>query len=162
MRKIVWNKVTWYSKLLAAIFFIFVIPVLTFKIGTEYAYTKILLQSFTIQSIPSAQVQSVNTSGVESGIFTHVTTVSPSCETQSACEERIYTGQIVIKAMDGKTVATTKVRKDGNFFALLSPGSYKVSPLSEVAMPSIDPVSVVVEKDSIIKKTIRFEIDQQS
>ena len=31
-----WNIVTWYSKLLAVIFFIGVLPVLTFYIGTQY------------------------------------------------------------------------------------------------------------------------------
>ena len=31
-----WNKVTWYSKLAAVIFFLGVLPVLTFYIGTQY------------------------------------------------------------------------------------------------------------------------------
>ena len=31
-----WNKVTWYSKLLSAIFLLGVVPVLTFYIGTQY------------------------------------------------------------------------------------------------------------------------------
>ena len=34
--KIVWNQVTWYSKLLAVILFVFVIPALTFYIGMQY------------------------------------------------------------------------------------------------------------------------------
>lgn len=35
-----WNKVTWYSKLLAVIFFIGVLPVWTFYIGVKYTETK--------------------------------------------------------------------------------------------------------------------------
>ena len=34
--KIKWNKYTWYSKMLAVIFFIGVMPVLSFYIGTQY------------------------------------------------------------------------------------------------------------------------------
>ncbi len=35
-----WNKVTWYSKLAAIIFFIGILPVLTFYIGTQYQEVK--------------------------------------------------------------------------------------------------------------------------
>jgi hypothetical protein len=38
-----WNKVTWYSRLLALILFLLVIPVLTFYIGTQYEKTVIVL-----------------------------------------------------------------------------------------------------------------------
>ena len=34
--KIKWNKYTWYSKMLAVVFFIGVMPVLSFYIGTQY------------------------------------------------------------------------------------------------------------------------------
>jgi hypothetical protein len=41
--KIIWNKVTWYSKLAALILFLIVIPCLTFYIGVKYGEVKILL-----------------------------------------------------------------------------------------------------------------------
>lgn len=37
--KIKWNEYTWYSKLLAAIFFIVILPAWTFYIGTQYQST---------------------------------------------------------------------------------------------------------------------------
>ncbi len=36
---IVWNKVTWYSKLIAVILFLLVIPAWTFYIGMQYQKT---------------------------------------------------------------------------------------------------------------------------
>ena len=38
--KIVFNKVTWYSKLAAVILFLIVVPVLTFYIGEQYGLLK--------------------------------------------------------------------------------------------------------------------------
>ncbi|MEA2715584.1 MAG: hypothetical protein QOG91_612 [Candidatus Parcubacteria bacterium] len=37
--KIVWNKVTWFSKLAAVIFFLLIVPILTFYIGRQYEKT---------------------------------------------------------------------------------------------------------------------------
>lgn len=165
-KKIVWNKVTWYSKLLAAIFFIFVVPLITFKIGTEYAYTRAQLKSYTV--VPNekgtkskGQTTIRQDANTESGIFAQVTTAI-SCAQKSACEEKPYTGQIIIKRVNGEIATMTEVRKDGSFFALLTPGSYTIIPVSDVPMPSIDPVSILIEQGRIAKKTIRFEINPQS
>ncbi len=38
-KKIKWTKVTWYSKLAALVFFIAVVPVITFTLGAEYQKT---------------------------------------------------------------------------------------------------------------------------
>lgn len=46
-----WNKVTWYSKLLAIILFIAVIPVWTFYLGTQYGEI-VILNSFVFNNIP--------------------------------------------------------------------------------------------------------------
>ncbi|MBX4198339.1 hypothetical protein KW782_03335 [Candidatus Parcubacteria bacterium] len=43
--KIKWDEYTWYSKCTAAIFFIIVLPLWTFYIGTQYQLTKDI-QSF--------------------------------------------------------------------------------------------------------------------
>jgi len=56
------NKVTWYSKLLAIILFIGVIPTLTFYIGTQYEKTRIFLETDqaalrSIRSVSDAQYQ---------------------------------------------------------------------------------------------------------
>lgn len=42
-KKLQWNEVTWYSKLLSIVFFIAVLPVLTFYIGREYERTEQIL-----------------------------------------------------------------------------------------------------------------------
>ena len=52
---IVWNKVTWYSKLLAAIFFIFVVPILTFYIGKEYERTRLAVEAYA--DVPYVQTE---------------------------------------------------------------------------------------------------------
>ncbi len=39
MTKIKWNKYTWYSKLLAIIFFLAVLPAWTFYVGMQYEKT---------------------------------------------------------------------------------------------------------------------------
>jgi hypothetical protein len=44
-----WNKVTWYSKLLAVILFIFVLPTWTFYLGSEYGQVKSIQNTSTIK-----------------------------------------------------------------------------------------------------------------
>jgi hypothetical protein len=43
--KIEWNRVTWYSKLLAVILFILVLPAWTFYLGMKYEETVIVVQA---------------------------------------------------------------------------------------------------------------------
>jgi hypothetical protein len=56
-----WNEYTWYSKLTAAIFFIGILPSLTFYIGTQYEEVVILYKTPVVTSV------SRETSNLENG-----------------------------------------------------------------------------------------------
>jgi hypothetical protein len=47
-----WNEYTWYSKLAALIFFIGVMPILTFYIGVQYEKTVQVLENTQYLVIP--------------------------------------------------------------------------------------------------------------
>lgn len=53
---IVFNKVTWYSKLAAVILFLLVVPALTFYIGTQYQLTKDVTSNVTVE-LPFVKVE---------------------------------------------------------------------------------------------------------
>lgn len=48
-----WNIVTWYSKLLAVIFFIIILPIWTFYLGMRYEEVVNVLSLFSNQTIPT-------------------------------------------------------------------------------------------------------------
>lgn len=52
--KIQWNEVTWYSKLFAILFFLGVVPSLSFYIGTQYELTRVSLQNLSLSYIPNS------------------------------------------------------------------------------------------------------------
>lgn len=51
--KIIWNEVTWYSKLAAVILFLVIVPCITFYIGFKYGEVKTLIQSSGYSEIVS-------------------------------------------------------------------------------------------------------------
>ncbi len=53
---IVFNKVTWYSKLAAVILFLLVVPTLTFYIGTQYQLTKDITSNVIVE-LPFVKVK---------------------------------------------------------------------------------------------------------
>ncbi len=53
---IVFNKVTWYSKLAAVILFLLVVPTLTFYIGTQYQLTKDITSNVIVE-LPFVKVE---------------------------------------------------------------------------------------------------------
>lgn len=62
MKKIEWHKVTWYSKTLAVVLFIFVLPTITFYIGEQYMKVK---QIAGMKSISS-------TNNIQQNIYPHL------------------------------------------------------------------------------------------
>ncbi len=57
-----WNRVTWYSKLLAAIFLLGVFPALTFYIGTQYERVLIDLKQENNHGFSVAQIRDISPS----------------------------------------------------------------------------------------------------
>ncbi len=150
---IIWNKVTWYSKLLAALFFIFVVPALTFYIGKQYEQTKDALKSAGVQTIP------IDRDGIEPMV------ASPSNSKTNAgsgifgsamIANEPFKGFISVRTSKGKPVTTTKIRENGRFFLLLEPGSYELNAVSNDPMPSTEPTDIAVEKNVIAKVIIQL------
>ena len=56
--KIVFNKVTWYSKLLAVFVFFVIIPAVSFYLGSYYEQTQILIKSIPAV-VPIQNIQKI-------------------------------------------------------------------------------------------------------
>lgn len=153
---IVWNKVTWYSKLLAAIFFIFVVPAVTFHIGKTYEATRIEIASYS-NPTSVTETDSINAMPQNMDLSTTASSVNSGIYGVALIGETPYAGHLAIKDMKGNVVTTTKTRTDGRFFLLLQPGNYEISAISSKPMPSIDPTDVAVQKGTIARITMQFK-----
>ena len=60
--KIVFNKVTWYSKLLAVFVFFVIVPLVSFYLGSYYEQTKIIIRN--INEIAPVQ-KTINTKPID-------------------------------------------------------------------------------------------------
>jgi hypothetical protein len=110
---IVWNKVTWYSKLAAVIFFIAVFPTLTFYIGREYQETVGILST---KSETQKVVVSANSEEIDSGIYGIVYKKGTP-----------FQGGLRITSKTSNVIVETTPNSDGNFFILLPAGDYTIS-----------------------------------
>jgi hypothetical protein len=171
---IVWNKVTWYSKLLAALFFIFVMPVLAFYIGNEYGSTKQELKQdqsavlsptgSTVMPIPP-DVQAQNDSALATPLgltgVSGVAMLGPKCSAQTTaqnCSNNPYFGTLEVYGNDGKTVTQTKTRTDGKFVLFLDPGTYAISlPPSNEPFPKMAPAKISITKNSLAHITLNID-----
>jgi hypothetical protein len=168
---IVWNRVTWYSKLLAAIFFIFVIPILTFYIGQKYEETRLELSAYKTSQLPvdrdgivpfvnKASNDSASALGaLTSGIY-GIATVGPTCPVErvdNPCPDKPYQGFLIVKDNQNRVITTTKVRDNGRFFFLLPPGQYEISTTSDRPMPSMEPANILVQKNLITRVTLTLD-----
>lgn len=166
---LVWNKVTWYSKLLAAIFFIFVVPILTFYIGKEYENTRLSLKAYenvpyiqtesdSVLPIPAEQsdVKQSSKPTTTSGIYGEAK-ISTTCKNDTECVQKPYQGHLSVRDASGEVVTTTETRDDGKFFLLLPPGEYTLSILTPANKPKIAPVETTVLKGSIVKVSLLLD-----
>ena len=81
--KIKWNEYTWYSKLLAVLFFIGVLPAWTFYVGVQYEQTVTLL----------TQTNSVQQNSIERNPTLHPTSTAVSSVTDVAqCSDQTDVG----------------------------------------------------------------------
>lgn len=120
---IILTKVTWYSRLLAVIFFLIGFPILTFYIGTVYEATKISLETYgatvvapassisKLSASEDAQASPVATTLLSSGIHGTV----PHAE-----------GSIIVKK-GGSLITESTVPASGKFLLFLDPGTYTLS-----------------------------------
>ena len=108
--RIIYNRVTWYSKLLAMLLFAS-LPFIGFYFGVQYQKS---------QSPPL---------DLSSGIMGHVL-IGPQCPVQimgeGSCDDKPYQTQIEIfeKENSGKSLKTISTNSEGYFKAELLPGIY--------------------------------------
>lgn len=171
---IVWNKVTWYSKLLAALFFIFVMPVIAFYIGNEYGVTRQTLKQYQsavlnpsgsiVVPLPS-NVQPSNDSALATPLgltgVSGIAMLGPKCPAQAKgqnCSNDPYIGTLEVYGSDGKTVTQTKTRTDGKFVLFLDPGTYAISlPPSNEPFPKMAPAKISIAQNSLSHITLNID-----
>ena len=121
---IVLTRVTWYSRLLAVIFFIFGLPILTFYLGSQYEETKLSLESYGVSTIaPQSTVTTLAPTKTNTQTNTQA---SPAVALSGIQGKTSATGSIIVKK--GTTVITeTMIPKNGSFVFFLDPGTYTLS-----------------------------------
>ncbi len=164
-----WNEVTWYSKLLAAIFLFIVWPVLTFNIGVEYQKTvdtldkaDDLLKAPVI--IPNSKTNEGNEENmlVESGIKGMVT-IGPTCPVERVpqeekCKDKPYIANLRLIDSKGNIVKTFTSNADGSFKLVIPEGIYRIENTSSALYPSFgvsDPIEV--KTDFFTEVQIKFD-----
>lgn len=151
-----WNSVTWYSRLGALLFFLFVLPTLTFCIGREYEKT--------LQTISLIDSISPKTGGREHTIISPYRTNSTRGASVSSIElsgvrgevlvqNRPLSTHLIVKDQKGKTVTETVSDKDGKFFLTLPPGSFTI----ESTQTKGGQASVEIKKGEFAIATIAIE-----
>lgn len=141
---IVWNRVTWYSRLLAVIFFVIVMPILAFYIGTIYEETKLSLETTAFSVVaPQSTVSTItDVTNTQRSEGTPVTTPTPSgiqgilkekpcLDTDPTCADSHTV--IIVKGNQGIVTQTT-VPANGKFVLYLDPGTYMLSPSADSFM----------------------------
>lgn len=171
--KIVWNKVTWYSKLVAILFFIFIVPIIVFYIGKEYGQTQEMVNQYQssvitpsdsiIMPIPkNVQLQATTTPVINNltGV-SGIATLGPTCPVQVAgqtCPDSPYIGTLIVSGNNGKTITTTRTRPDGKFVLFLDAGTYTITlPTSTEPFPRMSPVKISIVKGKITDITLNID-----
>lgn len=158
---IVWNKVTWYSKLLAVIFFLGILPAWTFFLGMKYEEAKsaYLMVDQNSQITPlTTNSQKVDTLGtttpvgntlpIDSGIK-GVITVGPTCPVERippdpACANRPYPALLLITDENTGDNKTIKADSNGRYSINLPPGSYSIKNASTDLYPHFPDQKITV------------------
>jgi hypothetical protein len=169
---LVWHKVTWYSKLLALLFFLIVFPILTFCLGRQYQDTMFYLNEVSkinVVEMPKSRepilkkssfggtASALPLSGVEG-----VVTIGPTCPVQSvgdsACDDKPISAHLVILDNGGRKITETVSRKDGTFTLFLYPGEYVISePPSSKSLPRLSPKEITVVNNKMLAVSVSFD-----
>jgi hypothetical protein len=162
-----WNKVTWYSKLAAVIFFLLILPLWTFCLGRSYEKALLAIEeetrsSYTLSPLEEAgnsfrndTASAIGYSGVEGTV-----TISPTCPVETEdnpCLPKPYNAYLSITTASGKVVTETVATKNGQFTVYLPVGEYIVKNASQSPLPSFSPLSFTVTKNNITKISLDFD-----
>lgn len=138
--KVEWNKVTWYSKIIALILFVS-LPFIGFYFGTVYQ------QATAINNVS-------NTSGIKGKVL-----LGPTCPVEisnNPCPDKAYSGlEIKIKNSSGRVLKTVVSAADGSFSTDLPAGKY------ELEYQTIIPPKMTVNKEVIIESSKASNVNIQ-
>lgn len=151
-----WNTVTWYSRWCALLFFLFILPSLTFCIGREYEKT--------LQAIALIDSISPKTGGREQTIISPYRATSAQGASVSNAElsgvrglvmvnNKPLSTHLVVKDQKGKIITETVSDKNGRFFLTLLPGSFTI----QSTQTKGGEASVEVKKGELATATITIE-----
>lgn len=164
MKKIQFNKVTWYSRMLSILFFVLVVPILTFCIGREYQKTLYTFEkeneSFlaSIVSYADRELRAYDekaTSGIRG-----VVTVGPNCpavqaENEAECADKPLSTKINFINKYG-AITTVTSEENGVFVADLPPGAYIIVQ-GKPGLPSLAEKTVVVSENEYEVVDLSFD-----
>jgi hypothetical protein len=157
-----WNRVTWYSKLLAVILFIAVIPAWTFYIGTQYEKTALVLEEGNLSPFVAPKISPTTTPEALSGVEGTVT-LGPTCPVMMnppdpQCADKPYETTLVISStQSGKSSLVVKTDATGHYKALLAPGTYIVSAQSGATLPRLQPINFLVRNGMMTELNFSFD-----
>ncbi|MDQ3089958.1 MAG: hypothetical protein M3Q24_02300 [bacterium] len=169
---IIWNRVTTYSKFLAVIFFIGILPAWTFYLGTQYQKTIDTFSDATVQNfiINKKDNVSVTTSTstpikdqikINSGIRGTVT-IGPTCPVERNppdpnCADKPYNPTLSVSSKATGIAKTFKVTSNGKFEIALVPGIYVIKNTGEAILPRMSDVEVSVSNNTYTDVNIEFD-----
>lgn len=153
------NRVTWYSKLLAFIFIFGVMPYIAFCIGVSYEATRSVYEN-GFRGISAHKY--VRPAAVPSGISGAVT-IGPTCAVvkkgmEKKCADKPLEIVILFTSYDGKIATTTKSDKLGKYSIDLKSGKYFVSKADTTTrLPMFIPQIFEVNKGAYTTANLKFD-----
>lgn len=152
-RTIEFHKVTWYSRWAAFLFFLLVLPILTFYIGTQYEQTVGAINN-DVSQLPEFRKALLLDSGIVG-----VVTIGPACKTGvKTCDEKPLSTSLVIIPRSGGAPIQVNVDASGIFARALPAGTYEVRQWDSNVYPRlITPPTVVVSNHNYTVAHLRFE-----
>jgi len=167
---IVWNRVTWYSRYLALIFFTIIFPLWAFYLGTQYQSAKLAISDqflipSNIQSSSSTPVirpEATTTSPkVNSGITGNVT-IGPTCPVERIppdpnCEDKPYQANLIAVETTSNKQTNFKSSEDGTFKVDLLPGEYLIKNANTAILPRMSDYEVTVSANKYTELKLEFD-----
>ena len=153
-RTIEFHKVTWYSRWAAFLFFLLVLPILTFYIGVQYQQTVGVLNKDIDSSIPEFRKALLLDSGIVG-----VVTLGPACKvTDKTCAAKPHPTSLVIIPRKGGEPIQVNVDASGIFARALPAGTYEVRQWDSNVYPRmVTPPTVVISAHNYTVAHLRFE-----
>ena len=152
--RIEFHKVTWYSRWAAFLFFLLVLPILTFYIGVQYQQTVGVFNNDSTANLPEFRKALLLDSGIVG-----VVTIGPKCAaTAKTCDEKPHPTSLVIIPRKGGEPIRVNVDASGIFARALPAGTYEVRQWDNNVYPRlVTPPTVIISSHNYTVAHLRFE-----